>query len=113
MRAAASLVVIAASLSFIGLMVTCLVITRGDASLRNLGRAVQMYGWAAAAEVIVLGVRIATIERTGIVWVLLALATIGMAVYSQYATRQRRALKGRRVQAEAERTVRDWRGDLP
>lgn len=105
-----SLLIIAAGLVYIGLMVVALVTTRGDASLRNLSRAVRIYGWAITAETLLLAARL--VQHRSIFWIALAVATLGMAVYCQYAARQRRNLKADRVQLDAERTVRDWRGGL-
>jgi hypothetical protein len=70
---------------------------------------VRLYGWAIAAQCVVLAVWIATIDA---VWIAVSAATLGATILARRAARQRRGLKAERVQVDAERTVRDWRGDL-
>jgi hypothetical protein len=108
--AALTLISLTAGLAFIGLMVAALVTTRGDVPIRNLSRALRLYGWAVAMQAIVLTVRVVTANW---LWVVVNATTLAIVTYCIRATRQRRDLKAQRVQAEAERTVRDyWRGGI-
>lgn len=105
MNTATSLVVTFASLIYIGLMFWALATTRQDAPLRNLSRAIKLYGWAIVAESAVL---VARLVQARWFWSLLAIATIAAAGYCQRSVRKRRDLRAARVMADAERTVRDF-----
>jgi hypothetical protein len=96
-----------ANLTFIALMVVAFFDQRVGATLRQLDRAVRLYGWAGAAEAAVLIVRL---FDGAYGWALLAAGTAGIVFLCQHVTRQRRNLKADQVQAAAERTVQDWRG---
>jgi hypothetical protein len=109
MRTALTLVSLAAGLSYIGLMATALIASHSDVPLRKLSRVVDLYGWAIAAQCVVLAVNIATVD---VVWIAVSAATLGATILARRLTRQRRDLKAERVQLDAERTVRDWGGDL-
>jgi len=109
MNTAMSLGGIFAGLIYIGLIAWALVSTRQDAPLRNLSRAVKLYGWAIVAESAVLVIRLVQARWF---WSLLAIATIAAAGYCRHSVRERRDLRAARVVVDAERTVRDWRGDL-
>jgi hypothetical protein len=98
-----------AQLTFIGLMATAIVIVRGDATLRNLSRATLLYGWAIVMQAVSLAAHSLIAEWF---WAAVNAATLAAAAFCLNAVRRRRALKAERVQADAERTLREWRGGL-
>lgn len=105
-----TLISLVSGIAYIGLMLAALLTTRGDVSLRNLSRAVHLYGWAIVTQAVVLA---ADIARSEWLWVAVAALNLAIVTYCMHVLRQRRDLKAQRVQAEAERTVRDyWRGGI-
>ena len=97
---------------YIVLMVAAFVVSRGatKTSLRRLTAAVRLYAAAAATEAVALVAHLADVREDGWLWPLVSAATLTFTALALKATRERRALKGDRVVADAERTVHDWTG---
>jgi hypothetical protein len=97
-----------ASVVFAGSMVAAIIATRTGASLRDLGRGLRFYAWAAVAQSIVMVVHAITGAWA---WTGINAACLMIVAVCAFMVRSRRAIQGERAQADAEQIVRDWRGD--
>jgi hypothetical protein len=101
------------SVSFLVLMVAGIFAAGASdrISLHRLTLAMRLYAAATVAETCHLACKLIDVPNGGWLWVALSLFNLACAVAALTFTSKRRELKAKRVQAEAERTVRDyWRG---
>lgn len=108
----ADLVGFVAGVTFMATMIAALLVSRGGTrvSLRRLTVAIRLYVIAIVAEAGALVAHLADVQDDGWIWPLLSAATLTCAVLALRATWERRALRGDRVVADAEQTVREWTG---
>ena len=101
---------LAANTGFVAATVASLIIGgRGlQKTLRQLGLALLLARTAVALALVALIAHLLDIPNDGLAWPALGLATAVGAAMTAHYLRKRRDLKGERVMAEAERTVRNY-----